>query len=202
MNEDARGPVRPSQRSLLPRSVVMSPEDLRRALVRIAHEIVERNHGTDGLVVIGLQTGGAPFARRLVELLSEISGHVVPLGLLDVALYRDDIGTRPVVAHSRTEIPVDLNDRVVVIVDDVLFTGRTVRAALDALADHGRARAVQLAVIVDRGHRELPIRPDYVGKNLPTRRDETVKVNEEGVVIGVTVAEDPDVDLAENRGDS
>jgi len=182
--EGARQHARPSRRSFSPRSVVMNPEDLRRALVRIAHEIVERNHGTDMLVVVGLQTGGAPFARRLAEHLREISGNAIPLGLLDVALYRDDIGTRPVIAHSLTEIPVDLSDRVIIIVDDVLFTGRTVRAALDALADYGRARAVQLAVIVDRGHRELPIRPDYVGKNLPTRLDETVRVSEEGVVIG------------------
>ncbi len=183
MSRDAREPARPNLRSRSPQSVVMTPDDLRRALTRIAHEIVERNHGTQSLVVVGLQTGGAPFARRLAGLLQEIGGSEIPFGLLDVALYRDDIGTRPVVAHSPSEIPVDLAGRVVVVVDDVLFTGRTVRAALDALVDHGRARAVQLAVIVDRGHRELPIRPDYVGKNLPTRLDETVEVSEAGVVI-------------------
>lgn len=184
MIEDARTVARPSEWAFVARSVVMSSDDLERVLVRIAHEIVERNHGTDALVLIGLQAGGVPFARRLVENLRLISGVDIPFGLLDVALYRDDIGSRPVIAQARTEIPVDLTDRVVILFDDVLFTGRTVRAALDALADHGRARAVQLAVMIDRGHRELPIRPDYVGKNLPTRLDETVEVSETGVVIG------------------
>ncbi|MHB1597454.1 MAG: bifunctional pyr operon transcriptional regulator/uracil phosphoribosyltransferase PyrR [Acidimicrobiales bacterium] len=169
----------------------MDADDVRRALVRIAHEILERNHGAGGLVVVGLQTGGVPLAEHLVALLAEIDGADVPLGALDVAFYRDDIGIRPVLAEEVTRIPVDLTDRVVVLVDDVLFTGRTVRAALDALADHGRARAVQLAVMVDRGHRELPIRPDYVGKNLPTRSDELVEVGTGGVVIGETVPVPP-----------
>ena len=137
--------------------------------------------------MIGLQTGGIPFARSLVKILGEISGADIPFGELDVACYRDDLALRPVPNQSRTDIPVDLTDRVVILVDDVLFTGRTVRAALDALADHGRATAVQLAVVIDRGHRELPIRPDYVGKNLPTRFDETVEVSEEGVMIGELV---------------
>ncbi len=162
----------------------MSVDDVRRALVRIAHEIIERNHGTEELVVVGLQTGGVPLAARLVELLREIDGTDVPFGSLDVAFYRDDIGLRPVRPEKATSMPCDLAGRVVVLVDDVLFTGRTVRAALDALRDLGRARAVQLAVMVDRGHRELPIRPDYVGKNLPTRRDEAVEVSEDGVLIG------------------
>ena len=162
----------------------MSSEDVRRALIRIAHEVIERNHGTDELVVVGLQTGGVPLARRLVETLVEIDQREVPFGTLDVAFYRDDIGIRPVLPEEVTDIPVELGGKVVVLVDDVLFTGRTVRAALDALADHGRARAVQLAVMVDRGHRELPIRPDYVGKNLPTRRDEMVDVSDEGVALG------------------
>lgn len=200
MTEDARAAARPSRCSFVPRSIVMNSDDLRRALVRIAHEIAERNRGAEDLVVIGLQAGGAPLARRLVGLLREISGIAIPLGLLDVAMYRDDIGIRPVIAQSRTEIPIDLNNRVVVIVDDVLFTGRTVRAALDALADHGRARAVQLAVIVDRGHRELPIRPDYVGKNLPTRLNEMVKVSEEGVVIG-DVEPAVETSVSERSGD-
>ncbi len=165
------------------RSVVMDAADVGRVLVRIAHEVVERNHGTSGLVVVGLQTGGVPLAERLADHLASISGAPVPLGRLDVAFYRDDLRIRPVRPESVTEIPTELTGRVVVLVDDVLFTGRTVRAALDALADHGRAQAVQLAVLVDRGHRELPIRPDYVGKNLPTRRDETVEVGEWGVAI-------------------
>jgi pyrimidine operon attenuation protein/uracil phosphoribosyltransferase len=166
------------------RSEVMSAEDVRRALVRIAHEVLERNHGTVDLVVVGLQTGGVPLGRRLAELLESIDGTPVPCGTLDVALYRDDVGLRPVPSGALTDIPLDLTGKVVVLVDDVLYTGRTVRAALDALADHGRARAVQLAVLVDRGHRELPIRPDYVGKNLPTRDDEVVDVGTEGVAIG------------------
>jgi pyrimidine operon attenuation protein/uracil phosphoribosyltransferase len=162
----------------------MDADDLRRALVRIAHEILERNHGTEGLVVIGLQAGGVPLARRVVAEIVEIDGSKVPIGTLDVAPYRDDTRVRQALARGETEIPGDLTGRTVVLVDDVLFTGRTVRAALDALADHGRARAVQLAVMVDRGHRELPIRPDYVGKNLPTSRSETVEVSRDGVAIG------------------
>jgi pyrimidine operon attenuation protein / uracil phosphoribosyltransferase len=169
------------------RSRVMDAEDLRRAVTRIAHEIVERNHGLDGVVLIGLQTGGVSLARRLAEALSRIEGTGVPLGSIDVALYRDDIGLRPVIPEAVTDIPFDLTGLTVVLVDDVLFTGRTVRAALDALNAYGRPRAVQLAVMVDRGHRELPIRPDYVGKNLPTRRDEIVDVREDGVDVGEKV---------------
>jgi pyrimidine operon attenuation protein/uracil phosphoribosyltransferase len=167
----------------------MDTNEVSRALRRIAHEVIERNHGLDQVVVIGLQTGGVPLAERLIEVLSEIEGIEVPLGTLDVAFYRDDIGLRPVLPEEVTSIAVDLTGATVVLVDDVLFTGRTVRAALDALADYGRARAVQLAVMVDRGHRELPIRPDYVGKNLPTRRDEIVDVTSDGVNIGELVAE-------------
>jgi pyrimidine operon attenuation protein/uracil phosphoribosyltransferase len=149
----------------------------------MAHEIVERNHGLEGVVVVGLQSGGVPLAERLAANLAQIEGHRPPLGTLDVALYRDDIGLRPVHPAAPTSIPVDLTDATVVLVDDVLFTGRTIRAALDALTDFGRYRAVQLAVMVDRGHRELPIRPDVVGKNLPTRRDELVEVGPEGVYL-------------------
>jgi pyrimidine operon attenuation protein/uracil phosphoribosyltransferase len=162
----------------------MDAEDLRRAVTRIAHEIVERNHGLDGVVIIGLQTGGGPLALRLAEALSRIEKADVPVGTIDVALYRDDIGLRPVIPEAVTDIPFDLTGLTVVLVDDVLFTGRTVRAALDALNAYGRPRAVQLAVMVDRGHRELPIRPDYVGKNLPTRHDEIVDVREDGVDVG------------------
>ena len=162
----------------------MSADDIQRALWRIAHEIVERNQGLNGVVLIGLQTGGVELARRLGETLAQIETIEVPVGTLDVAFYRDDIGLRPVLPEAVTDIQLDLTGRVVVLVDDVLFTGRTIRAALDALTDYGRARAVQLAVMVDRGHRELPIRPDYVGKNLPTRRDEAVNVHEDGVDLG------------------
>ena len=166
------------------RSQVMDADDLRRAITRIAHEVVERNHGLAGVVLIGLQTGGVPLARRLAESLARIEGTDVPVGSIDVAFYRDDIGLRPVLPEAVTDIPFDLTGKVVVLVDDVLFTGRTVRAALDALNDYGRPRAVQLAVLVDRGHRELPIRPDYVGKNLPTSHDELVDVREDGVDVG------------------
>jgi len=162
----------------------MDAEDLRRAITRIGHEIVEHNQGLEGVVLVGLQTGGVPLARRLAETLQRIEGVDVPVGTLDVAFYRDDIGLRPVLPEAVTDISLDLTGRAVVLVDDVLFTGRTVRAALDALNDYGRPRAVQLAVMIDRGHRELPIRPDYVGKNLPTRRDEMVDVTDEGVEVG------------------
>jgi pyrimidine operon attenuation protein/uracil phosphoribosyltransferase len=140
------------------------------------------------VVLLGLQTGGVWLAELLGQIIARIEpGSSVPLGTLDVAFYRDDIGLRPVVPESATHVPVDLTGRVVVLVDDVLFTGRTVRAALNSVMDLGRPAAVQLAVMVDRGHRELPIRPDYIGKNLPTRRDETVEVNLGGVMIGEVV---------------
>lgn len=166
------------------RSQVLGPEDVRRATWRMAHEIIEHNQGTEDLVLIGLQTGGVWLAGRLSEVIDGTSGQHVPVGTLDVAFYRDDIGLRPVLPEATTDVPVDIDGKQVVLVDDVLFTGRTVRAALNALSDYGRARSVQLLVMVDRGHRELPIRPDYVGKNLPTRRDEMVDVSEAGVVIG------------------
>ncbi len=173
----------------VPRSRVMDADDVRRALTRIAHEVIERNAGLDDVVVVGLQTGGVPLARALVDSFRAIEGVEVPLGTLDVAFYRDDIGLRPVMPEAATFVPVELSGRTVVLVDDVLFTGRTIRAALNALSDHGRPRSVQLAVMVDRGHRELPIRPDYVGKNLPTRRDEAVDVHAGGVDLGDLVRE-------------
>jgi pyrimidine operon attenuation protein/uracil phosphoribosyltransferase len=162
----------------------MDAEDVRRALWRISHEVVERNHGVNDVVVIGLQTGGVSLAEQLADNLAEIEGTRPEVGTLDVAFYRDDIGLRLVGPEAPTSIPFGLGDRVVVLVDDVLFTGRTIRAALDALIDFGRPRAVQLAVMIDRGHRELPIRPDFVGKNLPTRRDELVDVTADGVALG------------------
>lgn len=164
---------------------IMTTDDMGRAVRRMAHEVIERNHGLDDLVVVGLQTGGVPIAERLAETLADIEGLHPLVGTLDVALHRDDIGLRPVVPEAVTDLTADLDGQVVVLVDDVLFTGRTIRAALDALCDFGRPRSIQLAVMIDRGHRELPIRPDYVGKNLPTRRDEVVDVHSAGVDLGV-----------------
>ena len=162
--------------------VLLNRNDIRRALTRIAHEVAERNQGTADLVLVGMRTRGVPLARRLARILGEIEGRPVPVGELDVTLYRDDLpmrGLRP--AIQQTDIPVDITGKVVVLVDDVLYTGRTVRAALDALMDFGRPRRVQLAVLIDRGHRELPIRADYVGKNVPTSRREEVQVRLEEV---------------------
>ena len=157
--------------------VVLSAEQIRRALSRIAHEIVERNGGSDGLVLVGLHTRGVPLAGRLSDRIAEIEEQRPAVGALDIGLYRDDLsgGTRPLMRP--TDIPTTVEDRVVVLVDDVLYTGRSIRAAMDALTDFGRPRQIQLAVLVDRGHRELPIRADYVGKNLPTPLDEEVKVH-------------------------
>ena len=169
---------------------VLGEDEVRRALTRIAHEIAERNpppeKGTSGsLCVVGIHRRGAFLARRVRGMLQQMLELDVPLGDLDISFYRDDVSSRPdaPVVHA-SHIDFDVTGSTVVIVDDVLFTGRTVRAAIEALFDYGRPRRVQLAVLVDRGHRELPIRPDYVGKNLPTRRDEAVDVNEEGVDLG------------------
>jgi pyrimidine operon attenuation protein/uracil phosphoribosyltransferase len=155
---------------------VFDAADLRRAITRIAHEIVERNHGAGDLVLVGLYTRGVAVARRIAEAIASFEGVDVPVGTLDIAFYRDDIGLRPVQPLGPTEVP-DVGDKVAVLVDDVLYTGRTVRAALEALLELGRPRAVQLAVVIDRGHRELPIRADYIGKNLPTRSSEDVRVH-------------------------
>jgi pyrimidine operon attenuation protein/uracil phosphoribosyltransferase len=162
----------------------MDSADVQRAVWRMAHEIIEANQGIDEVILIGLQTGGISMADALAAALNSIASLEVPVGTLDVAFYRDDIGLRPVLPEAVTHIPWSIDGRTVVLCDDVLFTGRTIRAALNALSDYGRPRAVQLAVMIDRGHRELPIRPDYVGKNLPTRRDEVVDVHPDGVDLG------------------
>jgi len=191
MAERERAATPPRGGVFQPRNTVMDAADLRRAVTRIAHEVVERNHGLEGVALIGLQTGGVPLAHRLHEALLNVDGTDVPVGTLDVAFYRDDIGLRPVLPEEVTDIAFELTGLRVVLVDDVLFTGRTVRAALNALNDYGRPRSVQLAVMIDRGHRQLPIRPDYVGKNLPTRFDEQVDVSGDGVVIGDVVPQRP-----------
>jgi pyrimidine operon attenuation protein / uracil phosphoribosyltransferase len=157
------------------RTRVFDAADLRRALTRIAHEIVERNHGADDVVLVGMYTRGVALSRRIADAIASFENVEPAVGALDVAFYRDDIGLRPVAPVGPTEVP-DITGKVVVLVDDVLFTGRTTRAALDALLELGRPRSVQLAVLVDRGHRDLPIRADYVGKNLPTRVSEDVRV--------------------------
>ncbi len=156
---------------------LMNEADMRRGLTRIAHEIIERNQGVQDLAIIGMRTRGVPLAQRLALLLESLEGQSVPVGALDVTLYRDDFGLRGVRPKIQpTHIPINIKGKRVILVDDVLYTGRTTRAALDALIDLGRPRSVQLAVMVDRGHRELPIRPDYVIKNVPTSFQEEVKV--------------------------
>lgn len=173
------GPVpRPVPGSVPGPRTVLEAADISRALTRIAHEILERNKGADDLVLLGIPTRGVPLARRLAERLASIEGHQVGVGSLDVTMYRDDLRRQPPRALEPTELPEGgVDDRVVVLVDDVLYSGRTIRAALDALAEFGRPRAVRLAVLVDRGHRELPIRADHVGKNLPTSLVERVRVH-------------------------
>jgi pyrimidine operon attenuation protein/uracil phosphoribosyltransferase len=172
---------------------VLEPDEIRRALTRIAHEVLERTNGGDDVILLGIPTRGVPLARRLAERLEQVEGRPVPAGSLDVTMYRDDLRLRPARALGHTEVPSEgIGDKIVVLVDDVLYSGRTVRAALDALGDLGRPRAVQLAVLVDRGHRELPIRADYVGKNLPTSQREMVRVlltevdGRDAVVLGAT----------------
>ena len=161
-------------------SVVMDADRMARSLARIAHEIVERNRGIEELALVGIRTRGVPIARRIAQAIREINGHDIPTGALDITLYRDDlmrhaVGPQPLV--RRTEIPFSIDDKRILLVDDVLYTGRTIRAALDALIDFGRPKLIQLVVLVDRGHRELPIKADYVGKNLPTSLAQSVQVH-------------------------
>ena len=163
--------------SARPSRTVLEAADISRALTRIAHEILERNKGADGLVLLGIPSRGVPLAHRLAERIATVEGTQVPVGSLDVTMFRDDLRLRPPRSLERTELPPDgVEGRTVVLVDDVLFSGRTIRAALDALHEQGRPARVQLAVLVDRGHRELPVRADYVGKNLPTSMTERVAV--------------------------
>lgn len=172
------------------KNVIMDEMGMKRALTRIAHEIIERNKGVENVAVVGIRRRGGPLAQRLAARIEEIEGVKVPVGILDITLYRDDLTTlasQPLV--HRTEVNFDINDLTIVLVDDVLYTGRTVRAAMDALIDLGRPNAIQLAVLVDRGHRELPIKADFIGKNVPTSRQEIISVqvkemdNKDGVVI-------------------
>lgn len=158
--------------------IIMTADDIRRALVRISHEIVERNRGAEKVVLVGMHTRGVPLAKRLAAVIEGFESHTVPVGILDIGLYRDDIGSRgPAPTMRKTDVPVDIAGKTVVLVDDVLYTGRSIRAAMDALFDLGRPEKIQLAVLVDRGHRELPVRADYAGKNIPTSHQEEVKVH-------------------------
>ncbi|MCY4659405.1 MAG: bifunctional pyr operon transcriptional regulator/uracil phosphoribosyltransferase PyrR [Acidobacteria bacterium] len=182
--------------------VVMEADRIARTLVRIAHEVVERNRGAADIALIGIRTRGVPLAQRIARHLAEIDGRDVPTGSLDITLYRDDLMRHPVGPQPvlrRTEIPFSIDDRRILLVDDVLYSGRTIRAALDALIDFGRPRSIQLIVLVDRGHRELPIKADYVGRNLPTSVRESVRVRlveidgvDEVVVVDDGTALDPD----------
>lgn len=164
--------------ALIEKTQIMDEEAMRRALTRIAHEILEKNKGVDNLFFVGVRTRGVPLAERLSKRISEIEGRSVPIGVIDITMYRDDITAlsfNPVL--YKTNLPFDLHGKVVILVDDVLFTGRTTRAAINAIFDAGRPAAIQLAVLVDRGHRELPIRPDYVGKNVPSSHKESIAVH-------------------------
>lgn len=157
--------------------LLLESSDIDRAIVRISHEILENNKGAQNLLILGIPTGGVPLAERIAKKISSIEQKTIPHGVLDVTLYRDDVRLRPARTPQKTEIPDNsIDSKVVILVDDVLYSGRTIRAALDALTAIGRPKKVQLAVLVDRGHRELPIRPDYVGKNLPTAQHESIKV--------------------------
>jgi pyrimidine operon attenuation protein/uracil phosphoribosyltransferase len=185
-------PYREADMGFRPRGRLLDEGEIRRALTRIAHEVLERNKGAGDVALVGIAARGDDLARRMAEELRRIESAEVPVGVLDITFYRDDIGLRGEAPEvHQTLIPFDVSGKTVVLVDDVLYTGRTIRAAMDALMDLGRPRAIQLAVLVDRGHRELPIRPDYVGKNVPTRADDLVRVltNETDGQDGVEVGE-------------
>lgn len=191
--------------------VVMGADRIARTLVRIAHEVVERNRGAADIALVGIRTRGVPIAKRIARHLAEIDGRDVPTGNLDITLYRDDLMRHPVGPQPvlrRTEIPFSIDDRRILLVDDVLYSGRTIRAALDALIDFGRPRSIQLIVLVDRGHRELPIKADYVGRNLPTSLRESVRVRlveidgvDEVVVVDDAAALDPDGGAPDEGGE-
>ena len=162
----------------MPEKILLTSREIERALARIAHEIVEKNKGTEGVVFVGMRTRGVPLARRIAEIIEDFEGTPIPVGTLDIGLYRDDISpsdSRPA-TESYTDIPIGITDRRLILVDDVLYTGRSIRAAMDALMDLGRPKSIQLAVLIDRGHRELPVRADYVGKNIPSSKDEEIQV--------------------------
>jgi len=162
----------------MPKKIVMTPDDIRRTLARIAHEIIEQNKTTSHLILVGMRTRGVPLAKRLAANITNFEKSSIPVGALDISLYRDDLSSldpQPIV--QRTDIPTSIDGKSIVLVDDVLYTGRSTRAAMDALIDLGRPRLIQLAVLIDRGHREMPIRPDYVGKNIPSSRHEEIQVH-------------------------
>jgi len=179
------------------KKIIMTAKDIRRSLARIAHEIIERNKTTEHLVLVGMRTRGVPLAKRLVANMEDLEGLKIPVGALDISLYRDDLPSlnlQPTVQH--TDIPVNIDGKSVVLVDDVLYTGRSTRAAMDALIDLGRPQSVQLAVLIDRGHRELPIRADYVGKNIPSSRREEIQVQlveTDGIDGVVIITDDQDI---------
>ena len=178
--------------ALRDKAQIMDADDIARALTRISHEILEKNRGARDVILVGIRTRGAPLAKRIADLIRKIEGTQIPVGIIDITLYRDDlqlVAKQPVV--GKTEIAADVEDKVVVLVDDVLFTGRTIRAAMDEIVDFGRPKSIQLAVLIDRGHRELPIRADYVGKNVPTSAREaiTVKLREQDGEDAVSVQE-------------
>jgi pyrimidine operon attenuation protein/uracil phosphoribosyltransferase len=168
---------------LMSEKVLLTSREVGRALARIAHEIVEKNKGAEGVVLVGMRTRGVPLAKRIAEIIEGFEGTPIPVGTLDIGLYRDDISPSELksATQSRTDIPTSITDRRVILVDDVLYTGRSIRAAMDALMDMGRPSSIQLAVLIDRGHRELPIRADYVGKNIPSSMDEDIQVQLEEI---------------------